>query len=172
MCATGWDVHMTFVPDLEVREARACKNGSCTRGIDHSATHEGQYAMPSAEHSALQHPQKDDPEPCPCPSACEVMLHELPAGARATILCVRCPTHMRKRLAEMGILPGVEVQMKRVAPFGDPIAFQVKGYQLSLRKSDAEKISVRQLPRTSGDVREDDGQRGMRQQVSSAEATT
>jgi Fe2+ transport system protein FeoA len=52
---------------------------------------------------------------------------------------------MRKRLAEMGILPGVTVQMKRTAPMGDPIAFQVRGYQLSLRRSDAGLIRVREI---------------------------
>ena len=107
--------------------------------------------------SPFLHPQKPPAETdagadCPCAPACELMLHELPKGISATVLCVRCPAHMRRRLAEMGILPGVEVQLKRTAPFGDPIAFQVKGYQLSLRKADAELISVR--PIVAHDVEE------------------
>lgn len=105
--------------------------------------------MPSAQHQVHQLSTESDDRHCPCPAAAETMLDQLPAGAHATVLCVNCPTHMRKRLAEMGILPGVTVQMKRRAPMGDPIAFQVRGYQLSLRKSDAEKISVRQIHGTS-----------------------
>ncbi len=42
----------------------------------------------------------------------------------------------------MGVLPGVRIQMKRTAPLGDPIAFQLKGYQLSLRREDAAQIVV------------------------------
>lgn len=98
--------------------------------------------MPSTRNPSNEQPAEVT---CPCPTG-DMFLDRLPTGAHATIVCVNCPAHMRKRLAEMGILPGVTVQMKRTAPFGDPIAFQVRGYQLSLRRSDAEKISVRQLP--------------------------
>lgn len=82
------------------------------------------------------------PASCPAELVCQTALHTLAPGAQATILCVNCPARMRRRLAEMGVLPGVRVQMKRTAPLGDPIAFQVKGYQLSLRRADAALILV------------------------------
>lgn len=47
------------------------------------------------------------------------------------------------RLMEMGCVIGEEVRLKAVAPFGDPIAIEVAGYSLSLRKSDASKIKIK-----------------------------
>lgn len=44
------------------------------------------------------------------------------------------------KLMEMGCLPGVEVSLQLIAPLGDPIAIEVAGYQLSLRKEEASKI--------------------------------
>ena len=46
------------------------------------------------------------------------------------------------RLLEMGILEGTEVQVVRLAPLGDPIEIKLRGYHLSIRKSEAEKIQV------------------------------
>lgn len=48
----------------------------------------------------------------------------------------------RKRIMEMGITPGVAVKVIKLAPLGDPIEINVRGYELSLRKSEAEKILV------------------------------
>ena len=47
-----------------------------------------------------------------------------------------------KRLLDMGVTPGSPIELKRVAPLGDPIEIKVKGYSLSLRKSEAEMISI------------------------------
>ena len=46
------------------------------------------------------------------------------------------------RLLEMGILEGTEVQVIRLAPFGDPIEIKLRGYHLSIRKSEAEQIEI------------------------------
>ena len=46
------------------------------------------------------------------------------------------------RLLEMGILEGTEVQVVRLAPFGDPIEIKLRGYHLSIRKSEAERIEI------------------------------
>ena len=49
---------------------------------------------------------------------------------------------VKRRIMDMGITKGVDVHMVRVAPLGDPIEVTVRGYELSLRKADAEQIEV------------------------------
>lgn len=49
---------------------------------------------------------------------------------------------VKRRIMDMGITKGVEVQIRKVAPFGDPIEVTVRGYELSIRKADAESIEV------------------------------
>ena len=49
---------------------------------------------------------------------------------------------VKRRIMEMGITKGVEVYVRKVAPLGDPIEVTVRGYELSLRKADAEMIEV------------------------------
>lgn len=49
---------------------------------------------------------------------------------------------LRRRLLDMGIIPGVTVEVTKIAPLGDPVDIKVKGYQLSLRKEEAAQISI------------------------------
>ncbi len=49
---------------------------------------------------------------------------------------------VRRRILDMGIVPGVEIRVIRKAPMGDPIEFEVKGYNLSMRKTEAELVNV------------------------------
>lgn len=49
---------------------------------------------------------------------------------------------LRRRIIDMGITPGAVVIMRKVAPFGDPIEINVRGYELSIRKSDAKEIVI------------------------------
>lgn len=49
---------------------------------------------------------------------------------------------LRRRIMDMGITKGVEITVRKVAPLGDPIEITVRGYELSLRKEDAENIEV------------------------------
>jgi ferrous iron transport protein A len=49
---------------------------------------------------------------------------------------------MKRRIMEMGIIRGTQVTVRKVAPLGDPIELHVRGYELSLRRSDAELIEV------------------------------
>lgn len=49
---------------------------------------------------------------------------------------------VKRRIMDMGITKGVEVYVRKVAPLGDPIEVTVRGYELSLRKADAENIEV------------------------------
>ena len=48
----------------------------------------------------------------------------------------------KRRIMDMGITKGVEVYVRKIAPLGDPVEFTVRGYELSLRKEDAEMVEV------------------------------
>lgn len=72
-------------------------------------------------------------------------LSELREGERAQILDVKIKGTLKRRLQEMGILPGEILQVEKIAPLGDPIEVFVKGYHLSLRKSEAELVEVEVL---------------------------
>jgi len=69
-------------------------------------------------------------------------LSDLKPGESGTVLKVEGNKSIRRRMMDMGLLKGAEVQVKRVAPLGDPIEFSVRGYSLSLRKSEAQAIHV------------------------------
>ena len=62
------------------------------------------------------------------------------------VLSVDVGAALRKRLVEMGVTPGVLIAVERVAPLGDPIAVEVRGYRLSMRKAEAAKIRVKWRP--------------------------
>lgn len=69
-------------------------------------------------------------------------LAQLPVGASAVIKSYPVSGPAFIRLREMGMLPGTRVTLVRVAPMGDPIEIQVRGYRLSLRKSEASQVEV------------------------------
>ena len=71
-----------------------------------------------------------------------VPLHELRVGQRGVVVRVGGKGRARQRMMDMGLVPGTEVKVVRVAPLGDPVEFEVKGYSLSLRKSEASEITV------------------------------
>ena len=64
-------------------------------------------------------------------------------GARATVAEINLPVASRPRLMEMGLLVGTSVELVRFAPLGDPVEIKVRGYNLTLRKHEAEQILVR-----------------------------
>ena len=79
------------------------------------------------------------------PTGCDVprTLDELPMGASAVITSVDCDSNqLRQHIFDMGLTPGVRVTVQKEAPLGDPIEVTVRGYELSLRKSEAESILV------------------------------
>lgn len=69
-------------------------------------------------------------------------LSELPINEERTILIVSGQGSLRHRLLEMGIIPGTKIKITKVAPLGDPLLVHLRGYELSIRKSDAELIEV------------------------------
>jgi Fe2+ transport system protein FeoA len=70
-------------------------------------------------------------------------LNELIPGQRAVIVRIGGNGALRRRFTEMGIVKGESILVERVAPLGDPVAYQIKGYHLSLRKEEAAHIEVR-----------------------------
>jgi ferrous iron transport protein A len=70
-------------------------------------------------------------------------LSSLAAGAKAVVVEIRIPAEQRARLLEMGLLVGTPVELVRFAPLGDPVEIKVRGYNLSLRKHEAELVMVR-----------------------------
>lgn len=69
-------------------------------------------------------------------------VNDLKPGQFGIVKKINCEGRLKRRIADMGITPGAFVFMKRVAPFGDPIQISVRGYNLSIRKSEAQKIEV------------------------------
>ena len=64
-------------------------------------------------------------------------------GETVTVAKLHGTGAVKRRIMDMGITKGVEVYVRKVAPLGDPIEVTVRGYELSLRKEDAEMIEVK-----------------------------
>lgn len=69
-------------------------------------------------------------------------LREVPVGGTAKVVKIHGEGAVKRRIMDMGITKGVEIYVRKVAPLGDPIEITVRGYELSLRKADAESIEV------------------------------
>ena len=69
-------------------------------------------------------------------------LRDVPVGGTAKVVTIHGEGAVKRRLMDMGITKGIEIYVRKVAPLGDPIEVTVRGYELSLRKADAEDIEV------------------------------
>ena len=69
-------------------------------------------------------------------------LKELKVGDTARVVKLYGEGAVKRRIMDMGLTKGVDVQIRKVAPLGDPIEVTVRGYELSIRKADAEIIEV------------------------------
>ncbi|MEA3404030.1 MAG: metal-dependent transcriptional regulator [Armatimonadota bacterium] len=78
-------------------------------------------------------------------SATETTLDRLSPGDQARVLRLSGQAGIRRRIMDMGVTPGAEVEVERLAPLGDPIEVEVRGYHLSLRKREAAQIAVEPL---------------------------
>jgi Fe2+ transport system protein FeoA len=74
-----------------------------------------------------------------------VPLTALPVGGRGMIEHVRTGDAVGERLLDLGLVPGTPVLVLRRAPLGDPSVYELRGYQLCLRRTEAERIRVRRL---------------------------
>ena len=70
------------------------------------------------------------------------LLSQLEIEERVTVTAVRGEGAVRRRLFDMGITPGAEIYLRKKAPFGDPIEISLRGYELTLRKSEAANVEV------------------------------
>lgn len=69
-------------------------------------------------------------------------LRDVRIGETVKVIRLHGEGAVKRRIMDMGIVKGVEVFVRKVAPLGDPIEVMVRGYELSLRKADAETIEV------------------------------
>lgn len=69
-------------------------------------------------------------------------LREVGIGQTATVVRLHGEGAIKRRIMDMGVTKGIEVYVRKVAPLGDPIEVTVRGYELSIRKSDAEMVEV------------------------------
>ncbi len=73
-------------------------------------------------------------------------LADLAIGQRAAVREVDGAGAIGARLLEMGLTPGIEVQLLGRAPLGDPLEIELRGYRLSLRRTEAQRVTVEPLP--------------------------
>ncbi|MBO5239644.1 MAG: ferrous iron transport protein A [Lachnospiraceae bacterium] len=69
-------------------------------------------------------------------------LREVKCGVTVTVKKLSGEGPVKRRIMDMGITKGVSVYVRKVAPLGDPVEVTVRGYELSLRKADAEMVEV------------------------------
>ena len=72
-------------------------------------------------------------------------LNELKIGGSAVIRAVGGEGALRCRLLDMGLIPRTRVTLQKAAPMGDPIEIRVRGYELTLRREDAEMIEIQEV---------------------------
>ena len=73
-------------------------------------------------------------------------LSELKKGDRARVILIKNDNKLlKRRMLDMGVTKGVEILVKKIAPFGDPIDIELRGYELCLRKVDLNNIEVIKL---------------------------
>ena len=70
-------------------------------------------------------------------------LRDVKVGERTTIVRLHGEGALKRRIMDMGLTKGTEVYVRKVAPLGDPMELTVRGYELSVRRGDAELIEVR-----------------------------
>ena len=73
----------------------------------------------------------------------EKRLDEFRIGDIGTVIMVEGEGRLRRRLFDMGITPGAKIELKKKAPLGDPIEISLRGYELTLRKSEANLVVLK-----------------------------
>ncbi|MDY5626903.1 MAG: ferrous iron transport protein A [Clostridia bacterium] len=69
-------------------------------------------------------------------------LKDVKIGNKVKVVKLNGGGAVKRRIMDMGITKGVDIQIRKVAPLGDPIEITVRGYELSIRKADAEMIEI------------------------------
>lgn len=71
-------------------------------------------------------------------------IDDLQIGQSGTIDQVGGQGPLRLRFLDMGLIPGTRIKLQKIAPMGDPIQIQVRGYELTIRREDARQITIRE----------------------------
>ncbi len=69
-------------------------------------------------------------------------INDMKIGEQGTVVSLGCSGALRRRIIDMGITPGAHVVLRKAAPMGDPLELNVRGYELSIRRSEAREILV------------------------------
>lgn len=69
-------------------------------------------------------------------------LRDIPVGQSSTVLKIHGEGALKRRIMDMGITKGTDIFVRKVAPLGDPIEITVRGYELSIRKDDADILEM------------------------------
>lgn len=72
-------------------------------------------------------------------------LRDLKVGQSAIVLKNNTSGALKQRFMDMGITKGVPIKVIKIAPLGDPIEIEIRGYNLSIRKNDAQKIEIKEV---------------------------
>lgn len=79
-------------------------------------------------------------------------LKQVPCGTKVRVKTLRGEGAIKRRIMDMGITKGTEILIKKVAPLGDPIEITIRGYELSIRKLEADMIEVEELSSQKGGI--------------------
>ena len=74
-------------------------------------------------------------------------LKELKPGDRARVTRINCQGTLKRRIMDMGVTKGVELLVRKLAPLGDPMEINLRGYELTIRKQECEAIEVEMIER-------------------------
>lgn len=72
----------------------------------------------------------------------EKTINDMAMGERGIVTGIGCTGALRRRIIDMGLTPGALVILRKTAPMGDPLELNVRGYELSIRRSQAKEITV------------------------------
>ncbi|MDC7229114.1 MAG: ferrous iron transport protein A [Sphaerochaetaceae bacterium] len=73
----------------------------------------------------------------------QMTMDELTVGQKGAVKAINAPKQLKRRLMDMGFTKGVDIEVVKLAPMGDPIEVSVRGYNLCLRRAEARKIELR-----------------------------
>lgn len=69
-------------------------------------------------------------------------LKDMKIGEEGVVKTLACEGKLKRRLCDMGVTPGAHILVRKVAPLGDPIEVTIRGYELSMRKAEAENVMM------------------------------
>ncbi len=72
-------------------------------------------------------------------------LRDIPVGKSAKVVKINGEGNVKRRIMDMGITKGCEIYVRKVAPLGDPVEITVRGYELSVRKADADILEMEEI---------------------------